>query len=279
MIGADRDGATEPVPPSGPLPGGAERIFPGHRVVALYGAPQDPALGALGLGTPGQAAARMRRQAAAYDRSALPAMPAFELIATIANAHPGEGDLYNTRQPDSTIRRYLKLARENEALLLLDIQPGRGDFMTEVERLSPFLREPDVGLALDPEWHIGAMGVPGEEIGSVDAGEVNEVSGYLQGLVDRHGLPQKLLVVHQFTEEMIEDKEALVAPPDVPVVLNADGFGDQPNKVAKYRALRPRGPIKRFPLGFKLFYQEDYDLMSPSEVLGLRPPPDFVVYE
>ena len=174
-------------------------------------------------------------------------MPAFELIATIANADPGEGGLYNTRQPDSTIRRYLKLARENEALLLLDVQPGRGDFMTEVERLSPFLREPDVGLALDPEWHVGAIGVPGEEIGSVDAAEVNEVSGYLQGLVDRHGLPQKLLVVHQFTEEMIEAKEALVAPPDVAVVLNADGFGDQANKVAKYRALRPRGPIKRLP--------------------------------
>lgn len=221
----------------------------------------------------------MRRQAAAYDRSGTPAMPALELIATIANSDPGDDGLYSRRQPGSVIRRYLKLARSNDALLLLDVQPGRGDFVDEAEHLTRFLRQPDVGLALDPEWNVGPVGVPGEEIGSVDAAEVNEVSGYLQGLVDRHDLPQKLLVVHQFTEEMIEAKEALVAPPDVAVVLNADGFGDQANKVAKYRALRPRGPIKGFPLGFKLFYQEDYDLMSPSEVLGLRPPPALVVYE
>ena len=279
LVAAGREGEPEPEPPDGPLPGGAERILPGHRVIALYGAPQDPALGALGVGTPGQAATRIRRQAEAYDRDTVPAMPAFELIATVANSDPGDNGLYNTPQPASVIRRYLKLARENDALLLLDVQPGRGDFMTEVERLSEFLREPEVGLALDPEWSVGPVGVPGQEIGSVDAAEVNEVSEYLQTVIDRDGLPQKLLVVHQFTDEMIEDKEELTSPPDVAVVLNADGFGDQPNKVAKYRALRPWGPIKQFPLGFKLFYQEDYNLMTPAEVLGLRPPPDFIVYE
>jgi hypothetical protein len=81
---------------------------------------------------------------------------------------------------------------------------------------------------------------------------------------------------------MITNKEDLVAPPDVAVTLNVDGVGDPPNKVAKYDELGPNGPLPPppgFPAGFKLFYEEDTDLMQPNEVLRLRPQPDFVVYE
>ena len=181
------------------------------------------------------------------------------------------------------IERYLKLARSAGAILLLDIQPGQADFMDEVERLEPFLSEPDVSLALDPEWNLGPIdGIPGETFGSMDAEEVNEISEYLQGLVDEGDLPQKLLVVHQFTDGMITNKQDLLTRPDVAVVLNVDGVGDPPNKVAKYDELGPNGPLPPppgFPAGFKLFYEEDIDLMQPQEVLRLRPQPDFVVYE
>ena len=37
--------------------------------------------------------------------------------------------------------------------------------------------------------------------------------------------------------------------------------------------------LTRFHNGFKLFYEEDTNLMSPRQVLALRPPPDIVVYE
>ena len=88
-----------------------------------------------------------------------------ELIAVVAAAHPGEGDRYNLRQPDSVIRRYLKAARKAKALLILDIQPGRSDFFTETKRLRKWLKEPDVGLALDPEWRMAPGQVPGKVIG------------------------------------------------------------------------------------------------------------------
>ena len=58
------------------------------------------------------------------------------------------------------IRRYLNAARKAKALLVLDIQPGHSDFFTEATRLRKWLREPDVGLALDPEWHVQAGQVP-----------------------------------------------------------------------------------------------------------------------
>ena len=150
------------------------RSCPDYRVVAYYGAPQDKQLGALGIGSPAAARARSStKQAKGYERKSRPVMPAMELIAVVAAAHPGEGGRYNLRQPDSVIRRYLKAARKAKALLILDIQPGRSDFFTETKRLRKWLKEPDVGLALDPEWRMGPGQVPGQVIGSVSAREVN----------------------------------------------------------------------------------------------------------
>ena len=36
---------------------------------------------------------------------------------------------------------------------------------------------------------------------------------------------------------------------------------------------------REFHPGFKLFYEEDTDLMSPKQVMQLRPKPEIVVYE
>ena len=47
---------------------------------------------------------------------------------------------------------------------------------------------------------MGPGGVPGEQIGSVDASMVNKVTAYLSKLIRENDLPQKLVVVHQFTD-------------------------------------------------------------------------------
>ena len=105
------------------------------------------------------------------------------------------------------IRRYLKAARKAKALLILDIQPGRSDFFTETKRLRKWLKEPDVWLALDPEWRMGPDEVPGKVIGSVTAQEVNVTTDWLNKLTKREKLPQKLLLIHQFTDDMVPEKE------------------------------------------------------------------------
>src|SRR4051812_38574746 len=143
------------------LPGGGRRLFPDRRVVAFYGNPRDDELGALGIGTPAQAARRLVKQAKPYNLKARPVLPALELITTVATAAPGPTGQYRDHMSFATIRKYLKAARKADALLVLDIQPGRGQFGPEIERLAPFLREPDVGLALDPEWHVGPGELPG----------------------------------------------------------------------------------------------------------------------
>jgi hypothetical protein len=259
------------------LPRGGRRLFPDRRIVAYYGAPQDDELGALGIGTPAHAARRLERQAKPYATKARPVLPAMELLAVTAAASPGEGDRYNTRQDPSIIDRYLRAARRAKALLVLDIQPGRSDFFTEATRLKRWLKEPDVGLALDPEWRMGPGQVPGQVIGHVDAREVNAVSAWLSKLTVQGKLPQKLFLVHQFTNEMVDDTQ-LHPRAGLAMVLNADGFGTQALKKVKYKAFTA-SPRRFFGEGFKLFYREDTRLMTPREVLRLRPPPDVVVYE
>jgi hypothetical protein len=275
--GADAEQQATPTPePKVELPRGGRQIIPDYRVVAYYGAPQDKQLGALGIGTPAQAARKLERQAKGYARETRPVMPAMELIAVVAAAHPGEDGRYNLRQPDSVIRRYLKAARKAKALLILDIQPGRSDFFTETKRLRKWLKEPDVGLALDPEWRMAPGQVPGQVIGSVGAREVNATTAWLDQLVTKYDLPQKLLLIHQFTDDMIPEAE-LKERKGLAYVLNVDGFGTQTLKIAKYKNFVAQA--KHFHRGFKLFYSEDIDTMSPAEVMRLSPRPDVIVYE
>jgi hypothetical protein len=258
------------------LPRGGVSVLPEHRVVAFYGAPQSRELGALGIGTPDAAARRLARQARAYRRANRPELPALELIAVIANAHAGADGMYRARQPDTVIRRYLSAARRAKALLLLDIQPGRSDFFTETTRLRKWLREPDVGLALDPEWRVTDGQVPGQVIGQVSSREVNATSAWLDQLTDRARLPEKLFVIHQFTDDMVDHRK-LKQRDNLAAVLNVDGFGAQGIKKAKYR--RFAREAREFHPGFKLFFEEDTNLMTPRQVMRMKPRPDLVVYE
>jgi hypothetical protein len=274
---ATGEGAAAAKPRPTQLPGGGRRLFPDRRVVAFYGNPRDDELGALGIGTPAQAAKRLLAQAKPYGRKTRPVLPAMELISTVATAAPGPENLYRDHLAFSTIRKYLRAARRAKALLILDVQPGRGEFGPEIERLEPFLREPDVGLALDPEWHVAAGQLPGKVIGSTDADVVNSAARYMARLVRERDLPEKLLLVHRFTDDMIARPQRLQQVPGVQTVVNVDGFGANSVKIAKYQSFVAGTPQMR--RGFKLFYKEDAQTMTPRQVMALTPRPDVVVYE
>ena len=243
-LGDDKDpaparprAAAAPRPPQ--LPGGGRRLLPDRRIVAFYGAPQARELGELGIGTPASAARRLARQARRYERKTRPVLPAMELLAVVAAHAPGSGDRYSTRQPDETIGRYLRAARRAKALLILDIQPGRSDFFTETVRLRRWLEQPDVGLALDPEWRMQPGQVPGTVIGAVGAREVNATSAWLAQLVKQHNLPEKLFLIHQFTNDMVDDTQLQAAPGalDGPERRRLRWAGDQEGEVPRLHAL------------------------------------------
>ncbi|MEO6496228.1 MAG: hypothetical protein ABIO51_01965 [Solirubrobacteraceae bacterium] len=273
----DEDAAKAKKPPAPvQLPGGGRTIFPGRLVVGFYGAPQADELGELGIGSPASAGQRLLAKGEEYEGSGRKILPAMELIAEIAHRAPGDDGLYRGRLDDAIIRRYLRAARKIGAILILDIQPGHASFFAEAQYLEKWLREPDVSLALDPEWHTPGA-VPGTVIGSVDVREVNAISFWLDALVVKFDLPQKLLLIHRFTEDMIVGEDQLKARANVAVTVNVDGFGGREIKIAKYKDFAQRAA--GLHNGFKLFFREDTDLLPPARVLRLKPQPEIIVYE
>lgn len=265
---------TTTAPPQ--LPGGGREILPAHRVVAYYGNAQSAALGVLGETGPQDAAPRLAAAAVPFATPDRPVLGAFELIVSVVQGSPGPDGDFTAPTPPEQIQPWLDAARANKFLLILDVQPGRASFVDEVKRYEPFLRQPDVSLALDPEWRMGPTEIPGKTIGSVDVAEVNEVSAWLSDIVEQGNLPQKLFVVHQFTTSMITNREALADRPGLATVVHIDGFGTPSQKLEKYQALQLGPP---FYNGFKLFYDEDTDMLTPAKALALQPPPDLITYQ
>jgi putative cell wall-binding protein len=259
------------------LPRGGHAIYPRHRLVAFYGHHSTAAMGVLGEQPPDQAYARLWRQAAPYEAGGRPLLPVFELIVSVATAGPGSDGDYSAPSTYEQIEPWLQAARRDGVYLLLDLQSGRTDFLTEAKRYERLLREPDVGLALDPEWRMGPNEVPGKTVGSVHASEVNAVADWLAQIVREENLPQKLLVVHQFQLRMIEDRHLLRDHDELALTIHMDGQGSRGAKLNTYAALtREPGP---WHMGFKLFYDEDPNMFAPGDVLALRPEVFFVSYQ
>ncbi|MDQ7905749.1 hypothetical protein RB614_14615 [Phytohabitans sp. ZYX-F-186] len=265
-----------PPPAASELPLGGRRIFPAYRVVAYYGTAGNPALGVLGESSPEGILPRLRGAARGYGAGGRPVQVAYELIATVAQASPGKDGRYRRTIDLARIRQYVEAARRHRLLVVLDVQPGRSDFLTEVAKLRPFLEQPHVGLALDPEWRMAAGQVPGRTIGRVSAAEVNLVSAYVAGIVRERGLPEKLFVLHQFRASMIPDITRVQARPGLAMVQHVDGFGTRAEKDATFGRLRRPG---QFHIGYKLFYDEDVRMYTPREVLAFRPSPEYVSYQ
>ena len=220
------------------LPGGGTRVFGKHRfLVAYYGTAGTGSLGVLGETAPDEMHRRLRRAAHPFLLEGERIQTVYELIVTVADPIAGpDGDFSHDIAADS-VRAYIEAAHRNGALVVLDIQPGRADFLTVAKRWAWALRDPWVGLALDPEWRMGPRQVPGRVIGSVGATEVNEVSAWLADLVEREGLPEKAFVLHQFRSTMIRDVERVRARGGLATVQHVDGFGNQGQKLATYHAV------------------------------------------
>ena len=263
------------------LPGGGQVLFPGRLLVALYGHPGTAALGVLGEQDLAASIERARAHAAPFEALVEdPVIPAFEIIATIASSQPGEDGNYSAEADVEQLRPWVEAAGEAGLYVLLDLQPGRTDFLTQAERYRPLLELPHVGLALDPEWRLGPDQVHLTQIGSVAIEEVNGVVAWLADLTREHVLPQKLLVLHQFQLAAIADRERLDTSRDeLAVMIHADGLGSQSDKQATWGALHTNPP-PGLSWGWKNFYDEDLPMLTPEQTIAtVSPRPDLITYQ
>jgi hypothetical protein len=250
-------------------------FFIGNQVLSYYGSPHSQLLGILGELQPQELVDRLREHAALYDELNGPrgVQPAFHIVYALAQNYPGEDGLYLRHVDEQTLQTYIDVACRNKLLVFLDLQIGRSEVKTEIERVIPFLRRSHVHLALDPEFAVAAGEVPGESIGSLDAEDINLAQRLLQELVEREGLPDKVLIVHQFDDSMITDKEMIEDFPRVRFVIDMDGLGPKEVKQTKYQWYAAPAEYS----GIKLFFRQDVDLMDERDVLKLRP--NVIIYQ
>jgi hypothetical protein len=262
------------------LPGGGQVLFPMRRLVALYGHPGSPALGALGEQDLPASIARARKLAGHYQQlSNVPVIPAFEIIATVAEGSPGRDGSYSYQTPLGLLRPWVKRASAAGMYVLLDLQAGRASLLAQAKKYEPFLERPNVGLALDPEWKLGPRQRPLRQIGSVSAAEINRVSSWLASLTARHHLPQKLLVLHQFRLSMIGGEDRIDTRHDeLAIVIHMDGQGRPAAKQQTWQAITRAAPRHVF-FGWKNFYTKDHPMLTPRQTMGRNPKPVMITYQ
>jgi hypothetical protein len=264
------------------LPQGGRTIFPDYQLVGFCGTPGAPALGPL-LDHPAKKSEKLLALAAQYH-TGRKVLPVFELIAVVVQSGGGADGKFRTRVLDATVDEYLQAARDAKGMLLINIQPGQSDFLTEVQRFEKYLHEPDVGVALDPEWAMLPKQTPNKFYGQTTADAINAVIQYVSGIVAKDDLPEKAVVFHKVNNYVVKVKEesAIRPAPGVVVIKSIDGYGNKWVKANTYAFLVKTTPAAIHP-GFKLFFDEDtqhgQQLMSPAEVMKLSPVPEYVMYE
>jgi hypothetical protein len=273
--------ATKTQTPLATLPRGGREVFPRYRLVGYAGVTGAATLGRLGTGPLNQRVAEIERSAQPYA-AGRKILPVVEVIATVVQASSGRDGKHRVRLTDAQIATYHKAARKHRAVMLLNLQPGRSEFIVEAKAFEKWLKEPDVGLALDPEWAMDPGQRPGGAYGYTTGAELNEVARYLATLVKRHDLPEKVMVYHQVARSVVRQESGLKEHEGVVVIKSVDGLGPPEPKINTYRVVNKTTPTF-VHAGFKLFFTEDRAhggrLMSPREVLALKPRPDYVMYE
>jgi hypothetical protein len=254
-------------------------LLPDNRILAFYGFPGNPDMGILGEYDMGRLLELLREQAKEYEAAdpSKPVLIAFEVIASVAQQWPQADGSYLLDTPSTVLNEYADFTRENGLLLILDAQIGYRTVKNDVMGLRPWLAQDHVHLAIDPEFAMGEGQIPGEHIGSVDATDVQWAQQWLVDLARDEGVSPKLLIVHQFKESMITNKDRIVPLRGVQLVIDADGFGDPELKKATYGYMNNQ--IRVEYAGLKLFYERDVPIMSADEVVNLDPSPLFVMYQ
>ena len=263
------------------LPGGGQLVLGPRQYVALYGTPGASDLGALGHQDLDEAVERVQELGAEYQALAdRKVVASFEIIATIASGEAGDDGNYSSERALEDLRPWVERAGEEGMVVILDLQPGRTDFLTQAKEYEELLKLPHVGLALDPEWRLTADQEHLAQIGSVSAGEVNEVVHWLADLTNEEGLPPKMLVLHEFRTSMItHTADVDLSRPEVDVLIHAEGQGTQSAKQETWRALHAEAP-EGIGWGWKNFLEKDSPTLTPEQTVSeVDPVPDLVTYQ
>jgi hypothetical protein len=270
-----------PVKMPAPLPGA---LLPHNRIVAYYGNPLSKKMGVLGEYPKDEMLGMLDKEVAKWAKAdpSHPVVPALHLIVTVAQGAPGKNGLYRLQMRDSMVNEIYSWIKAKKGVFFVDVQVGKSTLQAELPRLRPFLENPDVHLAVDPEFSMAPSGaVPSTKIGTLDAKDINWAVNFLDEIAKSKNLPPKILIVHRFTRKMVTNAHEIKPTPHVQVVMDMDGWGPPWLKFDSYHDYVKKEPVQF--TGFKLFYHNDTKkgnaLLTPAEVLRLNPKPLYIQYQ
>jgi hypothetical protein len=269
-----------PVKTEYPLPGA---IFPFKRIIAFYGNLYSKQMGILGELPPAEMLAKLQQEVATWQKadSVLEVVPALHYIAVTAQGSPGKGNTYRLRMPFHQIDSVLSMASKINALVFIDVQVGHSTLQQELPELEKYLKMPNVHLGIDPEFSMKGGQAPGKVVGTFDATDINYATEYLAKLVKENNLTPKVFIVHRFTQKGVTNYQQIKTRPEVQIVMDMDGWGPPELKKGTYRHFIHKEPVEY--TGFKLFYKNDTKnngrLLTPQEVLALKPQPVYIQYQ
>jgi hypothetical protein len=265
------------LPDLGLVPGQPQGYLNQFRLVSYYGSPLGRALGILGNQSREQTLRLIRKDVVEYQALAPErlAIPGYHMVTTVANPYPPD---YRHHVELGIIEEWVVSAKANGVAVTLDIQPGRANLMDEFNRIRYLLYEPHVHLAIDPEFVMDDTQVPSVHLGRLDAARINEIQVNMNGIGYEIGL-NRVLILHQFADRMLPDKELIQSYPFVELVIDGDGFGSPYVKISNYNQYAGE-PAFEYG-GFKLFPSDGDDpLMSPAYVMSvLSPSPVIIIYQ
>jgi hypothetical protein len=280
MVNGDSSGKW-PVKTALPLPGA---ILPFKTIIAFYGNLYSKQMGVLGEYPRKQMLQKLKDEISKWKAadSSLDLQPALHYIAVTAQQSPGKAGKYRLRMPFSQIDTILNMAKEINALVFLDIQVGKSTIQAELPEFEKYLKLPNVHIGMDPEFSMKTDHAPGKVVGTYDAADINYASNYLAKIVRENNLPPKILVVHRFTQNGVTNYRKIKTQPEVQIVMHMDGWGEPARKVNTYKSFIYKEPVQF--TGFKLFYKNDVirskaRLMTPQELLRLKPRPVYIQYQ
>ena len=262
-----------------PSPGDPVPYLETFLLVSYYGSPTGWGLGILGE-SERDAMTRDLQQAALQIQALSPGrfvIPTYHMVTTVADSIPGADENYRHQVELELIDDWVAAAESYGIACILDIQPGRADIQTEFDRIKYLLDSPHVHLALDPEFTVGEQQIPGASLGSLDAEQINAIQAQMDDIAVRIGV-RRVLILHQFTDSMLPDKDQLDDYPYVELIIDADGVSTVSNKLHDYNQYVTEPGFEY--AGIKVFTRHDTPpLLSPEQMMQLEPPPALVIYQ
>ena len=262
----------------------AGAILPFKRIVVYYGNLHSKKMGALGEYPPKEMWRRLNEEVKNWEKAdpSTPVQVGVHYIAAVASGTPGKDGKYINRMGNKQIDSVMAIAKMHNAIVFLDLQVALSNIKDELPRIEKYLELPNVHLGIDPEFSMKTGARPGSKIGTYDAEDINYCSQYLADMVKRLNLPPKVFVVHRFTRKMVTNSQNIKLRPEVQVVMHMDGWGEPDLKIGTYRHFIQSEPVQF--TGFKLFYKNDLKkapnrLMTPQELLKLKPAPIYIQYQ